>query len=568
MSKLSTYSTIPAESFLMDGLGQFPQFAISPDGRTLASCSDKGIQLRSLSGFSTKLLEGTEGANQFMFSYDGQFLVYETLKGIYKIGISGSPVSLVYSSRLFGPMSWGIDGYIYFCPEVGSAGIWRISANGGEPEQLTSVVDSLGENAQMQPQLLPDSKTLLFTSLGPSGGSLDSRVVVQQIHSKERKVLVDRAMFGYYLSNGDLLFANNEGNIFVVRLDLRKLKIIGEPVGVLSGVNTSTWGGAAFLSVSATGNLIYLPRNPVPLNNLDILDRSGKLIEKDAVSQKTLEIMGYGWGMTNISPSGKLMACAGRSYGSSDIWVLNLEKDEAERITFDPAEEEYPVWSSDEKTIAYTKALTGTNRQMLIKDPGPAGNPQLIRTWPRHIHLTSWSPDRRWIAGYDFNSSNGQDCYAFSLDSGDYISIANSRANEFNGQFSPDGKWLAFESDESGRDEIYVVSFPKLESKRQISTDGGIFPRWDHSGKFIYYLSGDFMISQEVNADGEFKKGKSEKLFRANDPDKPFLIYAIGYNVSPDGQKFYLIRKNVKRANEPLNLIINWFQELKVQTGK
>jgi hypothetical protein len=171
ISKLTTYSTIPVESTLTNNLGEYPYFSISPDGRIIAISSDRGIQLRSLTNFSMKLLEGTERATIVAFSPDGQSLAFEKDGHIYKVGITGSPISLVYPKGIGPGMFWGIDGNIYFSPGLGSDGIWRISANGGEPEQLSSVIDSLGESAHTWPQLLPDSKTLLFTSLGPSGGS-------------------------------------------------------------------------------------------------------------------------------------------------------------------------------------------------------------------------------------------------------------------------------------------------------------------------------------------------------------------------------------------------------------
>ncbi len=558
-NKITTYSTIPVESILMDGGGQYPYFSISPDGRTIAYSSDKGIQLRSLTDFSMKLLEGTERTTQVAFSPDGQSLVFEKDGHIYKIGITGSPISLVYSKGAGPGLSWGIDEYVYFSPGLGSEGIWRVSVNGGEPKQITYVIDSLGENAHTWPQLLPDSKTLLFTALGPSGGSLDSRIVIQQLNSGKRKVLIDKAIFGLYLFNGNLLFGNNEGNLFTLPFDLRKLKIKGEPTAVLSGVNTATWSGAAFISVSETGNLIFLSRNNGVLNVLDVVDRSGKLIERDSIPTITLERMGHGWFNINISPFGNLLACTGRSFGSIDVWLLNLDTGDPERITFDPSEDEFPVWSPDGNCIAYSSALTGTTRRLYIKDLRSAGNPHLIRTWPRHIHFTSWSPDGKWLAAYDYNSTNGTDCFTISVDSGKFISIAVSQANESGGQFSPDGRWLTYQSDESGRSEIYVVSFPNLDSKRQISIDGGKFPQWDPSGKFIYYLNSDYIIAQPVEISNEFKKGKPVGLFQAN---------ASNFDLSPDSQSFYLMRKNNNRPNQPLYLITNWFEVLKTGTSK
>jgi Tol biopolymer transport system component len=559
INKLTTYATIPIESPLIDPYGQSPYFSISPNGRTIAIGSEKGILLRSLSDFSVKVLEGTERATQITYSPDGQFLVFEKDGYIYRMSVTGVQKSIIYSKESGFGMFWGIDGYIYFSPGFGSEGIWRISANGGEPEQITSVIDSLGENSHSYPQLLPDSKSIIFTALGPSNGSSDSRIIIQNLKSGEKKVLIDKAIFGRYLFNGNILFANNEGYIFTIPFNIHNLKTKGVPQAVLSGVSTATTGGAAFLSVSETGNLIFLLRDNSPLNAIDVVDRTGKLIGNDSIPLATLEKMGHGTTSFRMSPSGNLLVVTGRSYSSTDLWLLNLDTGDAERITFDPAEDESPVWSPDGNAIAYTSSMTGTTRRLFIKDLLSASTSKLIRTWPRHIHFTSWSPDGKWIAAYDYTSTKGTDCYAISVDSVEFISIAASQAEELNGQFSPDGRWFVFQSNESGRSEIYIVSFPKLQSKRQISEEGGEMPRWDRSGKFIYYISNGFMKAQPVKLSNHFEKGKPTKLFPAN---------VLNFDLSPDGKKFYLMKRNIKRPNPPLYLITNWFQELKTKTGK
>ena len=551
LDNLSIYATIPLQSCLNHLWYQYPFFSISSDGTKIAYISDQGIHIRSLSNLAEKLLEGTDGAYQVAFSPDGQTLAFANAGKIYKIGINGSPKSLVCSDSPSGGMTWGTDGYIYYSPI--DRGIWRISANGGDTEQLTSLIDSLGEMYHTWPQLLPDSKTLLYTSIGPSGGSLDSRIVIHQLNSGEGKVLVNKALFGRYLSNGNIIYANNEGDLITIPFDLHKLKITGEPVVVLSGVNTATVGGAVYFSVSENGNLIFLPRIGNAFKVLDVVDRSGKLLVKDSIPLKTLLRMGPDWTSINISPSGNQIAFDRRATGSMDIWVLNLDTKDAERITFDPGEEETPVWSPDGNGIAYTASISGAGRQLMIQNKTNAGNHYLLRIWPRHIHLTSWSPDGKWLGTSDLNSTQGNDCIVIPVDSGGSVPIAVTNAQEGGARFSPDGRWIAYTSNESGRNEIYAVSFPKLENKIQISLDGGVLPRWDRSGKFIYYLNGDFLIAHPVESKNELVRGHPVRLFQANASD---------FVPSPDGQKFYLVRKNIKKPNPSLSIIINWFQQL------
>lgn len=248
------------------------------------------------------------------------------------------------------------------------------------------------------------------------------------------------------------------------------------------------------------------------------------------------------------------MAVTGRSYGSTDIWVLHNETGDAERITFDIAEDEFPVWSPDGKAVAFTSAHTGATRKLFLKSLTNDSASQLIGTWPRHMHFSSWSPDGKWLAAYDFTATNATDAWIVSVDGKTSIPVANSRANEQELIFSPDGRWLVFQSDETGRYEIYVMPFPSLKNKRQVSTDGGRLPRWDPNGKFIYYLQDGVMIAHPVETGNQFKKGKAERLFASEASD---------FDISGDGKKFYLRKQNPAKDQQHLYLITNWFEELK-----
>ena len=549
--KTPAYSYIPVETTLMGSSGQIFLFDISPDGNLIAYCTAKGIEIKSLSNFSTKILEGTAGATYITFSPDGQFLAFNHGRRIRKIGLSGSPMSTVYNQGGI-CLSWGIDGNIYFSRGLGSEGIWRVSANGGEPEKLTYINDTLEEISHTWPQLLPDSRTLLYTSVGPSGGSIDSKIVIHRLDNKKSKILLNSAVYGRYLSNRNLLYANNDGNIFILPFNMRKSKTSGESKAVLSGVHTATWSGCAFLSVSKTGNLIFLPRNSSPLNIIEVLDRSGETINKDSIPLETLEMIGFGWTDFKISPSGDYLAFTGRTFGSSDIWILNLNSKEAERVTLESSEEEYPVWSPEGRYIAYTSTMAGEH-QVLIQDLRMRGNPKQVLTWPRYCHIRDWSPDGKWLAMDDFSTENGMDLYVISIDGGELIPVSVTKANEQSGKFSPDGKWLTFTSDQNGATETYIVSFPELKDKRQFLTSRETSMIWAPNGKQIYFRSGGNIFVQEVIIENEIKKGEAVRLFGSQ---------SGSFAVSPDGQKFYLVKPNLKRANPPLCLITNWFQEL------
>jgi Tol biopolymer transport system component len=296
-----------------------------------------------------------------------------------------------------------------------------------------------------------------------------------------------------------------------------------------------------------------------PLYNLEVVDRLGKIVIQDSIPMKTYEKIGHGWSNLNISPRGNLIAVTGRTYGSTDIWLLNLNNKTSEKITFESSEDEYPVWSPDGKLIAYTSAMVGTERKILIQDLETRGNPRLLRKWPRHIHITDWSSNGEWLMAYDYSSNNSTDCYAISVNSDEVIPVATSQAEESSGLFSPDGKWLTYRSVQSGKAEIYIVAFPEIENKRQLFTGSERDYRWDRSGKFIYFRDGDYLYAQEIDISNEVIKAKPVKLFQTQ---------FIEFDVSSDGQKFYLRKSNITRPNTPLCLITNWFQELETKTDK
>jgi Tol biopolymer transport system component len=400
---------------------------------------------------------------------------------------------------------------------------------------------------------------LLFTALGPSGGSGDSRVVAHFLASKERRILVEKAIFGRYLPTGHLIYATNAGTIFALPFDPNRVKATGEAVPVLSNVGTATWGGSAFLEVSDNGTLIFLKRSERPEFVFHVVDSSGSAADVPfRLDSTTMVKIGPNVQNPRVSPDGRRCALTVRNPGSTDVWILDFNSGEAERLTFDPAEDEFPVWSPDGNAVAYSSAGTGTTRRIFIKSIESGAQPRLVRTWPRHLHVTSWSG--RWLAAVDFTPTNATDIWAIPLDGKDAIAVANGPATETGAAFSPDGRWIAYTSVESGRSEIYVISFPGLASRWQVSSNGGTSPQWDRQGRTLYYLQNGYLVAHEVNTAGEFTKGRAQKLFATE---------AIQFQVAPGG-RFLLTESNSQPADSPLHIIVNWFSELKrlCPTGK
>jgi serine/threonine protein kinase/Tol biopolymer transport system component len=528
--------------------GQYAHLALSPDGRLLILKNGTAFSVVQLDNHATVELQGSEGGRFPAFSADGKELAFSTSTGIKRMAVSGGPVADVTAALVGAGITWGEDGWIYFSAGLGTGGIWRVPAAGGDTQAVTQTDDAAGENAHTWPQLLPGGKALLYTALGPSGGSSDSRVIAYLLGSKEHRVLAENAIYGRYLPPGYLLYASDTGTVSAIRFDSERVETSGDAFPVLSDVATATWGGAAFLCFSDNGTIAYLRPSDRPEYLYRVVDSNGRPVDVPyGINSKHTVYSGT---RMAVSPDGSRIAFTGRNPGSGDIWMLDTQSGEAERLTFDPAEDEYPIWSPDGESVIYTSAHSSTTRRIFIKGIETGAQPRLLRMWPLHLHVTSSWGD--WLAAYDYHPENGLDSWAISLDGQEARPVANGPANESGAKFSPDGRWIAYASDESGRSEIYVVSFPGFESRRQVSAEGGIFPNWESDGRTLYYLQNGHLIAHDVSIEGDFTKGHARPLFATE---------AVQYALMPGG-RFLLSEHNTQPADSPLYIIVNWFEEL------
>lgn len=329
----------------------------------------------------------------------------------------------------------------------------------------------------------------------------------------------------------------------------------GKPVQVLDNVAIGGWGGGAFLAVSDNGTIIFIKRSDWPCRVFRMTDMNGRTIEsRIAVSPSMLAKMGLsGVGTLNISPDGERAVFVNWKAGGTDLWMLDSRIGEPQRFTIDPAEDEYPAWAPDGGAVAYTTNMPGAACRISVKsaESGAAATP--LRTWPRHFHVISWSHDGKWLAADDYHPTNKSDIVALPLNGKEPVAVATGPANESGAQFSPDGRWIAYTSDESGRREVWVVSFPELASRRQVSMGGGTNPQWDPKGHVLYYLQNGYLVSHEIRATESLSLGRSQQLFPT-----PAI-----YMQSLPGGRFFLTEPNLQPRDTPIHLIVNWFEELK-----
>jgi Tol biopolymer transport system component len=259
-----------------------------------------------------------------------------------------------------------------------------------------------------------------------------------------------------------------------------------------------------------------------------------------------------------LSPDGRSLAIGSQTANNSDIWLMDVASGRFDRFTFESAEDETPVWSPDGHQIAYSSAWVGQQRRILVKTVGSSEPARLVYTGKRHLHLTSWSPDGRWLALQEYGPRS-TDVWLLSLGDTTLVPVATTAAAEEQAVFSPDGRWLAYSSDESGRREVYVVSLPRFGRTEQISRDGGVLARWSPSGDALFFFdryygeSGRMMVARRTGAGG------STWL----DPVPLFDVARVqDFQVGRDGRSMYLAAPNPDAPARAIFVVVNWLQEV------
>ncbi len=524
---------------------------LSPDGRTLVYGAQDRLHVRALAGFESEPLAGTEGAGTPFFSPDGQWIGFTQGGMLMKVSVDGGPITEIASARVgvsFGA-SWSEDGTIVY--SGGSFELWRVAAAAGDPEQVTAVPDTAPENYHTWPQSLDGGKLVLFTAQGPSALWEDAKIVLQDLETGERKTVIERGTHGRYVPTGHIVYAEATGTLLAVPFDLARREVTGAPFPVESGVRVAVWGGAASFAVSHGGTLAFVRGSNWTRDLLWWVDRGGRRVQLGDPLTATF---------VALSPDGGRIAMSVSQPHNTDIFLLDAVTGERERFTFDAVWDETPVWSPDGRRIAYGAEWKGQAMRVYVMAVDAAVEPLLVYTHERHVHLTSWSPDGRWLAFSAFDPENQLDIYVVQVDSVEnVIPVAVTSASESGARFSPDGRWLAYRSDETGSSEVYVVQFPPTGGKQQVSTDGGVTPRWSAAGDELFFWKGDTLMATRVSTAGSFRRETPRPLFALPD---------VGdYDVTADGQRFLVMVKNPDAPAEEIHVVLNWFEKLKARAG-
>jgi Tol biopolymer transport system component len=535
--------------------------AISPNGHTVAVVGFKADERKNLiwlyepGARDAKPIAGTENANFPFWSPDGKSLGFFADGKLKRTDIAGGPSQVLADSPNGRGGAWAPDGTIIFTPsgEMG-VGLYRISASGGTAAPMTTVDATLRETSERWPVFLPDGKHYIVMGFNIAATNAEQAIYVGQLGSNERTLLVNAQSNVAYAAPGYALFYR-DGILFAQRLNLSTYKLTGEPQAILSQVQTLPRLGFAVFAVSNDGILVAQSGTSAALSRLLWYDRKGNEVGEISVPTAFSNVA--------LSPDGKSVASdnTDQENQNADIWIYGLSGSGARRMTFDPAIDAAPVWRPDSKQLVFA---SGRQRafDLYLKNIDGAEEEKLVKPdQSRDRYPVAWSPDGQNIlyvqgAGMAYLHLPDLSTHIFSQTSG----------TAKGGQFSPDGKWVAYASNESGRWEIYVTSFPGAVGKWQISNAGGTQPRWRGDGKELFYLSPDAQIMAVATTEGaSFTSGSPVGLFQANPREIVATSEMSAYDVAKDGQRF-LINTDSKTAEaQPMSVVLHWDAALKPQ---
>ena len=528
---------------------------ISPDGQRLAfnaadSTGTVGIWVRQMNSLEAQRLQGTEGATRPFWSPDSRFLAYFSGGKLYKIDIGGGPPIAICDAPRGADGSWGPRGNILFDGSTADS-VQFVSASGGVPAGAAVIDRKHDETYSAWPQFLPDGRHFLYIAYGSGVNGRTLRV--GSIGSKETKSLGPAGSRTEYAS-GHVLYVQS-GTLLARPFDAVALKFTGDPFPVAENVETDQVGSARF-SASTDGRLVYRAGGMAAADRLVWTNRRGERIG-------TVGDPGT-YATPVLSRDGTQLAVQvfDLSRQAGDIWLWDLSRDLGSRFTFADQTVDDPVWSPDGSRIVYS-VTRGSFADLHFKNVGGAGTDSLLYRSDQEKYAGSWSPDGRWIT-YMMRSAivPRWDLYALSLgDSVRAVPIATTPFREAQAVISPDGKWLAYLSDESGQNEIYVRSFPGAGDKWRLSTSGGGEPTWRGDGRELYYLTrGSKMMAVSVEPGDPPHFSLPKELF--DTPLGPPFPVRNRYAVTGDGQRFLFVAPEDAAQVGATTVVLDWLGRL------
>jgi len=533
--------------------------AVSPNGHTVAIAGRRESErLNTLWIYEpgtpdATRLSNTEGVSFPFWSPDGQSLGFFADGKLKRLNLAGGTIQVLCEAANGRGGAWGKDGVILFTPTGAlGVGLFRISASGGTAAQITVPDKSLDETSHRWPIFLPDGIHYLYSAISLSGREDLHSIYLGSLNSSEKRLVIKAKGNVSFAAPGYLLYYRDQ-TLFGQHFDVKKFELTGEAVPILPDVQFFPRIYEAVFDATTSRLLVAQKSQDSSASQPLWFNRKGEQIG--------IALKPGIYGNVLLAPNGKTVASDTTDPASqnTDIWTYNLENQTSRRLTFDPSIDSLPIWSPDGARMVFSsnRGVGGAGFGLYLKDATGAQEEKIIPQDGPDRFASDWSRDGKHVL------------YQRAAELW-FVSLADLRPTQFlktastlkNGRFSPDGRWVAYSSNENGRWEIYVTSFPEAHGKWQVSNAGGDQARWRADGKELFYLSGDSKImAVPVKIGANFDAGTPATLFQANPREMVATSEQFSYDVSNDGQKF-LINTQIKTAMTPMSVVLNWGAKL------
>jgi eukaryotic-like serine/threonine-protein kinase len=530
----------------------FPAVAISPDGSHVVYVATRGgrtqLMLRPMNAIEAAPMPGTTDAISPFFSPDGRFIGFFAEGKLKRLPVSGGSAVAVCDAAIGFGGTWAIDDTIVFSSTTGSP-LFRVDARGGSASRITALDTARGEFSHRWPELLPDGKAVLYT-VGTLGSWDDAEIVAQSLTSGRREVLVKGGTHPHYLPSGHLMYARS-GAIMAVQFDAARLAVTGPTVRLLESVQES-FDGAAQLSVSRNGDIVYLPGSTQSIaRRLISVDSSGTATPFAASNRP--------WVDPRVSPDGRRIV-ATVAGATEQIWVYDISEGSLTQLTFE-ADNSAPVWSADGMRVTFSSNRGGARNLFSVRGDG-SSSPERLTT-SDNVHLPgSWSPRGDVLAFVEHHPSTGRDVWMLRNE-GTRVATPFVRTSfdESAPRFSPDGRAVAYVSNESGPSEVYVRSFADPAQTAQVSKGGGSEPAWARDGQELFYRAGDRLMGATVQLGDQVRVASPRVVFSA--AYERGTLDRANYDVMPGGRFVFVRAAERPSAAGDLHVVLNWLDTIR-----
>jgi eukaryotic-like serine/threonine-protein kinase len=563
------FAIVPPPAQPLTPQGADRDIAISPDGTKIVyRASTAGqIQLvvRSIDQLDGRVLAGIETGRTPFISPDGHWLgFFTTVTGeLKKVTLDGGPpITLCRINGAPRGASWGPDKNIVFATTDLSTGLLSVPEGGGDPKVLTKPDIAKGETGHLFPFVLPGAHAILFTITRTGQSEENGQIAVFDLKTGQWKVLIQGGSQAEYVDSGYIVYAA-AGTLRAVPFDLSRLEVLGDPSPALESISTTNQGAAEF-AVSRTGSLIYVPGNVAarPGRSLVWINRQGK--------EEPIPAPQRAYVVARISPDGTHIALEIRDQ-TNNIWIWDLARQTLTRLTDGSRIDQDPVWTRDSARIIFSSARDGIGN-LYWQAANNTGAVERLTISPNSQHPTSLSPDGSRLVYVESMPATGNDIGMMTMDGKRATDLLiHTMYRESNPEISPNGRWIAYESQESGANQVYVRPFPNVDAGHWlVSTTGGSRPVWARNGRELFYLAeaSNRLTVVPVQTDGQtFIASSPAKVF--DNGVTAFASPSRGFDIAPDGQRFLIIKDNTAidqtSTSTPASMVVvlNWVEELK-----